>query len=688
MSSSPRPEPTRAVRRRILLTGASGQVGRELARCLRPLGEVIAPSREPTHELPALDLLRPGSIRAAVRELRPQLIVNAAAYTAVDQAESEPERAMAVNAVAPGILAEEALRIEAALVHYSTDYVFDGGGTRPWREDDPTGPLNVYGQSKLAGEAAIRATGAAHLILRTSWVHSAHGVNFVKTMLRLAAERISGTSTVGQAGRVGQARAASAGPPAPLKVVHDQIGAPTSAQTVAEITVQILSQAAMDFAGFLRDRGGLLHLAYAGETCWHGFALEILRRAKQRGIVVAIPDVLPVPTSEYPTAARRPANSRLDCRRLTERFGVVLPHWIVGLEQTLNGIAAAAGWHALSTDAKGVLAPLHAHHVHVLGVPPTGAENATPSPRRGVGRGAGPATVKASFMQSLRQNLRNSAAALASPPADLDLGVIYTYERDWMNRLVPTLARSGDDLRLRLILVDNVSADGIGPWESHLPTTVLRNDRRLGYAPNLNRILEASTAPLVLLLNTDMEFDPAEQCLSKMVRFMRDHPDCGIAGCRLYHPDGTYGYPARRFQTLGVIAGRRTPLAPLCRQAVDRYCYLDRPHTAAFECDWLSGCFLLVRRAAYEQVGPFDCRFAKYFEDVDICLRMARAGWRVMFNGGTYCYHGEERASRRVFSRDALLHLRSYYRWIKKWGLRPDALTRRVSEGEAANTSG
>ncbi len=262
-----------------------------------------------------------------------------------------------------------------------------------------------------------------------------------------------------------------------------------------------------------------------------------------------------------PRAARR--NSRLDCRRLAEHFGVAFPHWKTALEQTLNGIARGQkaekpptvnclGWHPSSTDAKGVGAPRHLQRVDVLGVPSA---------------------------------------------ADLDVGVIYTHERDWMSRLLPTLARSGDDLRLRLILVDNVSADGTARWESHVAqTTVLRNTHRVGYAPNLNRILEASTAPLVLLLNTDMEFDPAEQCLSKMVRFMREHPCCGLAGCRLYHPDGTYGYPARRFQTLGVIAGRRTPLAPLFRQAVDRYRYEDQSHTKAFECDWLSGCFLLVRR--------------------------------------------------------------------------------------------
>ena len=256
-------------------------------------------------------------------------------------------------------------------------------------------------------------------------------------------------------------------------------------------------------------------------------------------------------------------------------------------------------------------------------------------------------------------------------PADLDIGVIYTYERQWMPRLLSTLSRSGDGLRLRLILVDNVSS-GTGEWEGCFPrTTVVRNETRLGYAPNLNRILEASSAPLVLLLNTDMHFDPEEQPLAKMVEFMRRHPDCGVSGCRLYHPDGTYGYPARRFQSLKVIAARRTPLAPVLRGTVDRHLYKERRPTEAFECDWLSGCLMLVRREAYLEVGGFDCGFRKYFEDVDMCLRMARAGWTVRFNGETYGYHWEQRASRRILSKDGLLHLRSYWRWLKKWGLNP-----------------
>ena len=256
--------------------------------------------------------------------------------------------------------------------------------------------------------------------------------------------------------------------------------------------------------------------------------------------------------------------------------------------------------------------------------------------------------------------------------ADLEVGVIYTYEQHFMPPLLSSLAGSAGGLRLRLILVDNASETGIEPWTDYVSDmVVVRNDRRLGYAPNLNRILQASRAPYVLLMNTDMYFDPQEQCLAKMVRFMDQHSECGLSGCRLYRPDGSYAFPARRFQTLPVVLGRRLGMPGLFRGAVDRYLYKEHSPHDVFECDWLSGCFLLVRRTAYEQVGEFDCRFAKYFEDVDMCLRMARAGWRVMFNGETYCYHCEQRASGRLISRDALHHLQSYYRWVTKWGLTP-----------------
>lgn len=252
---------------------------------------------------------------------------------------------------------------------------------------------------------------------------------------------------------------------------------------------------------------------------------------------------------------------------------------------------------------------------------------------------------------------------------DVDIGVIYTHERGCMRPLVSSLAGSCADISARLILVDNASADGVGEWQAIFPRTlVLRNERRLGYAPNLNRILEASTARHVLLLNTDMYFDPAEQCVARMVRFMDARPDCGISGCRLYHADGSNAFPARRFLTIGSIVARRTGLL---RGRVESLLYRERRPDEVFACDWLSGCFLMVRRTAYEQVGGLDCRFRKYFEDVDWCLRMARSGWGVLFNGGTYGYHLEQRASRRLFSRDALSHLASYLRWLAKWGFDP-----------------
>ncbi len=255
---------------------------------------------------------------------------------------------------------------------------------------------------------------------------------------------------------------------------------------------------------------------------------------------------------------------------------------------------------------------------------------------------------------------------------DVDIGIIYTHERHFMTPLVTSLAQSGDEIAMRLIIVDNVSADGVEDWRHTFhETLVVRNQERLGYAANLNRILEASDARYVLLLNTDMFFDPAEQCVAKMVRFMDAHPDCGVSGCRLYHPDGTYGFPARRFQTPTTIAARRLGLGKLLGTTIDAYLYREQPPEAVFDCDWLSGCFLMVRRQAVDEVGPLDLQFRKYFEDVDICLRMARAGWRVMMNGATYGYHLEQRASGNLFSKDALIHLQSYARWLAKWGLDP-----------------
>jgi GT2 family glycosyltransferase len=257
-------------------------------------------------------------------------------------------------------------------------------------------------------------------------------------------------------------------------------------------------------------------------------------------------------------------------------------------------------------------------------------------------------------------------------PTDVDIGVIYTHERSFMTPLVSSLAQSGAGVGMRLILVDNASADGVVDWTRIFSEThVVRNSARLGYAANLNRILDASRARYTLLLNTDMYFEPAEQCIAKMVRFMDGHSDCGVSGCRLYHADASYGFPARRFQTPAVIAARRLGMGRILGQTIDSYLYGEKPRDSVFDCDWLSGCFLMVRREAAQEVGRFDERFQKYFEDVDFCLRMARRGWRVMMNGQTWGYHLEQRASRRLFSRDALVHLQSYARWLAKWGLNP-----------------
>jgi GT2 family glycosyltransferase len=257
----------------------------------------------------------------------------------------------------------------------------------------------------------------------------------------------------------------------------------------------------------------------------------------------------------------------------------------------------------------------------------------------------------------------------------VDIGVVYTYERQFMPRLASSLALSGEGLHLRLILVDNASSDGVQQWCGHFPdTVVVRNSRRLHYAANLNRVLAAATSPYVLLLNTDMYFDPQEQCVAKMVRFMESHPDCGIAGCRLHRADGSRSPSARRFQTLPVIFANRVGPRQWFRRTLDRYLYAEHAATESWACDWVPGCFLMVRRRAIEEVGCLDARFLKYFEDVDICLRMGLAGWRVMYHGATFCYHLEQRASARIFSVDAGLHLRSYLRWIRKWGVAPRSL--------------
>jgi N-acetylglucosaminyl-diphospho-decaprenol L-rhamnosyltransferase len=249
---------------------------------------------------------------------------------------------------------------------------------------------------------------------------------------------------------------------------------------------------------------------------------------------------------------------------------------------------------------------------------------------------------------------------------DLDIGVVYTGERELMPRLLTSMAASGDGLRMRLILVDNASPDGVEAWLPHFPETmVLRNDRRLGYAANLNRVLDASTARYVLLMNTDMYFEPREQCLGRMVAFMDSQPRCGVAGCRLFHADGVDAHAARRFQTLPLILARRCGLGRLLRGTVDSYFYAEHQPDDTWACDWLSGCFLMVRREAIASVGHFDEGYGKYFEDVDFCLRMSQAGWQVMYHGAASCVHLEQRASRNPFSADAWIHLRSYFRWLR-----------------------
>ena len=256
---------------------------------------------------------------------------------------------------------------------------------------------------------------------------------------------------------------------------------------------------------------------------------------------------------------------------------------------------------------------------------------------------------------------------------DVDVGAIYTHEDRFMPPLLSTLRDSADGLDMRLILVDNDSQRGVGQWTTLVPnTTVVRNPNRLGYCANLNRILEVSTAPYVLLLNTDMYFDPLAQCVARMVEFMQRHPRCGIAGCRLHHDDGQHAPSARRFQTFATLMARRFGLGRLMPRTLDRYLYREHAIRDSWQCDWLSGCFMMIRREALQYVGPFDTRFAKYFEDVDICLRMSRAGWQVMYHGATYCYHAEQRGSKNLISADARKHLRSYLRWLAKWGLSPD----------------
>jgi len=291
---------------RILLVGRDGQVGTQLQRTLAPLGEITAVDRD------TCDLTRPDEVRATVRAAAPQVIVNVAAHTAVDQAESEADLSFALNADGPGLLAEEAVRCGAALIHYSTDYVFDGLKVEPYVESDPVNPLGVYGRSKLAGEQAIAATGVAHMILRTSWVYGLHGKNFLLTMMRLAREKPE------------------------LRVVADQFGVPNWSATLAAATAEIVRRACAgsDPVGALGERGGVYHLSCRGRTSWHGFATAIIERLCARGEVPRVP-VVAIATAEFPTPARRPANSVLDGGALARTWGVVLPDWESALDACL-----------------------------------------------------------------------------------------------------------------------------------------------------------------------------------------------------------------------------------------------------------------------------------------------------------------------------------------------------------------
>ncbi|MBS0357424.1 MAG: dTDP-4-dehydrorhamnose reductase [Proteobacteria bacterium] len=295
---------------KILLFGKNGQVGWELQRSLAPLGDVIALDHDGAPGLSG-NFADPDSLAATVDAVAPDLIVNAAAHTAVDKAESEPDFARALNALAPGVLAREAARRGALLVQYSTDYVFDGSGDAPRTEDAPTGPLSVYGRTKLEGEELIRQSGCRHLIFRTSWVYAARGGNFAKTMLRLAAEREQ------------------------LTVIDDQHGAPTGAELLADVTAHA-ARATLANA----ELGGLYHLVAGGETTWHAYACHVIEFARARGvpIQVAAEAIRPVPTSAFPTPAQRPANSRLDTRKLQAAFGLTLPAWQQGVERMLTEI--------------------------------------------------------------------------------------------------------------------------------------------------------------------------------------------------------------------------------------------------------------------------------------------------------------------------------------------------------------
>lgn len=293
----------------LLVTGSNGQVGFELRRALAPLGRVVALERA------ACDLSCPDKLREVVREVRPDAIINAAAYTAVDKAQTDADIAYTINGTAPGVLAEEAKAAGSLLVHYSTDYVFDGDKQGAYVETDAVDPRSEYGKSKLAGEQAVEASGATALVLRTCWVAGAHGANFAKTMLKLGRERDT------------------------LRVIADQFGAPTSASLIADVTAQIIARHWL-FGSRESFPGGIYHLAASGETTWHGYATEVLRGAAARGVELKIDParIEAIATSAYPLPAPRPANSRLDTRKLRETFDIHLPDWREGIDLLLDQI--------------------------------------------------------------------------------------------------------------------------------------------------------------------------------------------------------------------------------------------------------------------------------------------------------------------------------------------------------------
>ena len=290
----------------ILLLGKNGQVGWELQRALAPLGKLVALDRA-GHSGLCGDIADLDGLQETIDHIKPDVLVNAAAYTAVDKAQSEPELAAHLNHKAPALMAERMAALGGCLVHYSTDYVFDGSGDQPWKESDNTAPLNVYGGTKLAGEQAIQASGCHHLIFRTSWVYASQGNNFAKTMLRLAAERET------------------------LNVISDQIGAPTGAELVADITAHTLRRSAQQPTG-----SGLYHLAASGETSWYDYARYVIDWAKEAGFPLAVQSVNPIPSEEYPVPAVRPKNSRLNCQALAETFDLELPDWKQGVKRMLQ----------------------------------------------------------------------------------------------------------------------------------------------------------------------------------------------------------------------------------------------------------------------------------------------------------------------------------------------------------------